>query len=323
MARTLSMSSTPTVSIAIPALNEAVNIERCLTSIRNCFPQGIELEILLGDHGSVDGTPVIAAAQGARVVPHRGGTVGGLRNVIASHCSGAVLIFLDADTTVTPEWGSGIGAVLRDLQSRPAQITGSMCSVPDIPNAFIRYWFAKIPRLTTEYLGTAHLIVPAALFHELHGFDPELRSGEDFDFCERARKYGAALVVRPELKVVHHDYPLTAAEFLRRECWHGAGDFQTLDRTLHSRVALAALSFMAIQLAALLALLLAPAWFLGLEALTCVLALAMSVMKFRKLGIGARLVNVGIFYLYLIGRAGSALSAWKKKLMPQRAPIAP
>lgn len=323
MVRARCMSSTPTVSIAIPALNEAANIERCLISIRECFPQDIGLEILLGDHGSVDGTPVIAAAQGARIVPHRGGTVGGLRNVIASHCSGTVLIFLDADTSVTPEWGLGIGAVVRDLQSRPAQITGSMCSVPDIPNAFIRYWFARIPRLTTEYLGTAHLIVPAALFHELHGFNPALRSGEDFDFCERARQHGAALVVRPELKVVHHDYPLTAADFLRRECWHGSGDFQSLDRTLHSRVALAALSFMAIQLAALLALLVAPAWFLGLEALTFVLALGLSVMKFRKLGIGARLVNVGIFYLYLIGRAGSALSVWKKKLMPQRAPVAP
>jgi glycosyltransferase involved in cell wall biosynthesis len=317
------MSSTPTVSIAIPALNEAANIERCLTSIRSCFPQGLELEILVGDHGSVDGTPAIAAAQGARVVPHRGGTVGGLRNVIASHCSGSVLVFLDADTTVTPEWGAGMSEVVLDLQRRPAQITGSMCSVPDVPSAFIRYWFAKIPRVTTEYLGTAHLIVPAALFHELGGFDPALRSGEDFDFCERARQHGAALVVRSDLKVVHHDYPLTAGDFLRRECWHGSGDFQSLDRMLHSRVALAALLFMGIQLAALLALLLAPAWFLGLEALTVVLALGLSVLKFRKLGIGARLANVGIFYLYLIGRAGSALSVWKRKLTPQRAPIAP
>jgi hypothetical protein len=323
MVRAAAMSNTPTVSIAIPALNEAVNIKRCLTSIRDCFPRDIGSEVLVGDHGSVDGTPEIAVAHGARVVPHRGGTVGGLRNVIAGQCSGAVLIFLDADTTVTAEWGAGIGAIIRELQSRPAQITGSMCSVPDIPNAFIRYWFAKIPRLTTEYLGTAHLIVPAALFHELNGFDPTLRSGEDFDFCERARQHGAALVVRPELKVVHHDYPLTAADFLRRECWHGSGDFQSLNRTLHSRVALAALAFMAIQLGALLALLVAPAWFLGLEALTLVMALGMSVMKFRKLGIGARLVNVGIFYLYLLGRAGSALSVWKKKLMPQRAPVAP
>jgi glycosyltransferase involved in cell wall biosynthesis len=313
------MSSRPRISIAIPALNEAANIERCLTAIRTCFPPELEVEILLGDHGSVDGTPAIAAANGARVVQHRGGTVGGLRNVIAAQCSGSVLIFLDADTSVTPAWGAGLGAVIRDLERRPNQITGSMCSVPEVPNPFIRYWFGRLPRGTSEYLGTAHLIVPAALFHELRGFDPTLRSGEDFDFCERAKRHGAALVLRPELKVIHHDYPTTIGSFLRRECWHGSGDFQSLGRMLRSRVALAALLFLLLQLAALVALPISLALFIALEALTLLLACALSVVKFRKLEPTARCVNVGIFYLYLIGRAASAVTVWLGKLTRRRA----
>lgn len=308
----------PLVSIVIPALNEAANIGRCLTSIRDCFPRDLQLEILVGDHGSRDGTPEIAAANGARVVAHRGGTVGGLRNVVASHCRGAVLIFLDADITVTPAWGAGIPAVILDLQRRPRQVTGSMCAVPETDNPFIRYWFARIPRTQSSYLGTAHLIVPAALFSELKGFDATLRSGEDFDFCERARRQGADLVLRPELKVVHHDYPLTAGAFVRRECWHGSGDFQSLGRIVRSKVALAALAFLIGHLVALMSLAFDWRIFVGLELAIAAFAGALSLSKFKKLGLRGRAVNVGIFYIYLAGRSLAALSVWARKLTQRR-----
>lgn len=308
----------PLVSIAIPALNEAANIGRCLSSIRDCFPKDLQLEILVGDHGSRDGTPEIAVANGARVVAHRGGTVGGLRNVIASQCRGAVLIFLDADITVTPAWGAGLRAALIDLQRRPRQVTGSMCAVPEIDNPFIRYWFARIPRADSSYLGTAHLIVPAALFRELEGFDASLRSGEDFDFCERARRHGAALVLRPELKVLHHDYPLTARAFVSRECWHGSGDFQSFGRMARSKVALAAVAFLVGQLVALISLVFDWRVFVVMELAIAAFAGALSIAKFRKLGVRARAVNVAIFYLYLAGRSLAALSVWGKKLTSYR-----
>jgi glycosyltransferase involved in cell wall biosynthesis len=307
-----------TVSIAIPALNEAVNIAHCLTSIRSCFPQDLNVEILVGDHGSGDGTPDVAAANGAKVVSHRGGTVGGLRNVLASHCRGSVLIFLDADTTVTPAWGSGIRAAVLDLQRDPEQITGSICAVPETGNPFIRFWFAKIPRAQSAYLGTAHLIVSAALFRRLDGFDPTLRSGEDFDFCERARNKGASILVRPELKVIHHDYPLTVGAFVLRECWHGTGDFQSFGRMLQSKVALAALFFLGTQLAALISLAFDWRGFLALELATAAFVCALSWAKFKNLGVRGRALNVAIYYLYLIGRSLAAVSVGAGKLSPRR-----
>src|SRR5512138_2999752 len=92
------------VTVAIPALNEAVNIGRCVASIREHFPPQLDLELLVGDHGSSDGTPAIAERNGARVLSFRGGTVGELRNRIVAESHGSILVFLDADTTVTPEW---------------------------------------------------------------------------------------------------------------------------------------------------------------------------------------------------------------------------
>ena len=211
------------VTVAIPALNEAVNIGRCIASIRRHFPPQLDLEILVGDHGSSDGTPGIAEKAGAKVMAFRGGTVGELRNRIVAAAKGSILLFLDADTTVTPEWGAG-----------------------------------------------------------------------------------ATIVVRPQLRVLHHDFPQTAMAFIRRECWHGSGDFQSIGRMLSSKVALAALLFLALQIGALVALIFSLRVFVGLEVVAALLVIAASFLKFPRLRPGARLANIGIFYLYLTGRCLSA-----------------
>jgi len=294
------------VTVAIPALNEAVNIGRCIASIRQHVPPRLDFEILVGDHGSSDGTPAIAAKEGAKVLAFRGGTVGELRNRIVAASKGSILVFLDADTTVTPEWGAGLAGAIESLQADPKQFTGSMCSEPDSDGPFVRFWSARLPREEPSYLGTGHMIVPATLFRELQGFTPGLRSGEDYDFCMRAKAAGATLVVRPELRVLHHDYPRTAMAFIRRERWHGSGDFQSIGRVLSSKVALAALLFLALQIGALVALIFSLRAFLALEGVAALLVIAFSFLKFRGLGLGARLANIGIFYLYLIGRCLSA-----------------
>ncbi len=53
------------------------------------------------------------------------------------------------------------------------------------------------------YATTANLALPAALFRELGGFDPERRSGGDAAFCRRAGAAGHRLALVPGA-VVHH-----------------------------------------------------------------------------------------------------------------------
>jgi glycosyltransferase involved in cell wall biosynthesis len=297
-------------------LNEAANIGRCLASIHRHFPGGIDREVLVGDHGSTDGTPEVASQNGARVLCLRGGTVGELRNRVAAECSGSILIFLDADTTVTEEWGAGLAETLRELENNPRQLTGSMCLAPDSDSPFVRYWFARIDRVEPSYLGTGHLIVPAALFNEIGGFAPGLTSAEDRDFSIRARSAGAALVVRPHLRVFHHDYPVTAFAFTRRECWHGAGDFQSWHGFLKSPAAIATSLFLALHVAAIVTLPFGVSAFAGIEAATLLLALILSMIKFRNLHLRARIVNAGIFYLYLLGRTCSIFRRVWRSLRP-------
>ena len=303
--------SLPLVSVIIPARNESRRIGDCLGALREFMPVHVSHEVLVGDHSSTDDTADIARSKGATVVTLAGGTVGELRNTLVARSHGAVLIFIDADVTVTREWGQHISEVMQQLTQTDLQVTGSLCRVPRSTNPFIQSWFALLRQGHSNYLGTGHLIVGRRLFELLQGFTPGLRTGEDYDFCMRAQAAGAQLVIRPELEVIHHDYPLTAADFIRRERWHGAGDVQSLRRLLHSKVALASLIFVVAHLALIVSLAL---WALGAVLPLLVIAgllLLMSYSKFSGLQFGQRLTNLGICYLYLVGRSLALLAAAK------------
>jgi glycosyltransferase involved in cell wall biosynthesis len=289
--------------VIIPARNEERRIGDCLRALQQFMPPEVSFELLVGDHSSSDATAGIAAAAGATVVTLAGGTVGELRNALVAKSKGDVLIFIDADVTVTAGWGSHIGQVMQDIVQSGPQITGSHCRVPHSTNPFIRCWFGVLRHTQANYLGTGHLIVSRSLFTRLEGFTPGLRTGEDYDFCIRAREMGAQLVVRPELEVIHHDYPLTVADFIRRERWHGSGDVQSLGRLLRSKVALASLMFIAAHLGFVACLLLMSGWAMVPLLAIAGLPLLMSISKFQGLAIGQRVLNVGICYLYLVGRS--------------------
>src|SRR4051812_1668477 len=59
----------PKVSVVIPCLNEAENIEECVRKARKVLDEHqIAGEIVVADNNSEDGSPELAKAAGARVV---------------------------------------------------------------------------------------------------------------------------------------------------------------------------------------------------------------------------------------------------------------
>jgi glycosyltransferase involved in cell wall biosynthesis len=301
-----------TLSFLIPALNEEANIERCLKSIVAHVPRGLSYEIIVGDHGSTDNTRQIAANHGHRVLAVAGGTIGGLRNRLAEVAAGELFVFLDADTSISDAWGREIEAVVTDIQTRGSQVTGSICRAPPSCGPYTTYWFNCAIRNPRLYLGTAHMIVPRRLFLEINGFDEQLRSGEDYDFCQRAVSVaGAEIINRPELCVYHHDYPSTMLDFYVREVWHGEGDFSSAARFLKSRVAQLAVIFASLQIASLSAIFYSVPVAIFLQLVIFTLVLCASFYKFAGLTVKPRIINTAIFYLYLAGRASSIVRKLK------------
>jgi cellulose synthase/poly-beta-1,6-N-acetylglucosamine synthase-like glycosyltransferase len=296
------------ISFLIPALNEAVNIGNCIAAIRQ-FGPAAATEIVVGDHGSTDMTVDIATGLGARTVAFRGGTIAALRNFLVQNSTGWLIVFVDADVCITAEWSQAFASTMASLRQQPRQLTGSRCLPPPSENLIIKHWFAEMPTEKHTYLGTGHIIFTRSGFDEIGGFDASLRTGEDYEFCMRARAKGYALNINPSLRVIHHDYPLTIAAFLRRERWHGSGDFQSLAHVLKSKVALLAVVFLGLHATLPVLLFVDWRWAAACGVLILGMVAGMSAIKFPALKRASRIKNMFLFYCYLAGRSWSLLSA--------------
>ena len=90
----------PLVSVVIPCLNEAENIELCVTAALGALRDGaIDGEVLVVDNASEDDSAALAAAAGARVVlePRRGYGSAYLAGFAAAR--GEYIVMADADLT--------------------------------------------------------------------------------------------------------------------------------------------------------------------------------------------------------------------------------
>jgi glycosyltransferase involved in cell wall biosynthesis len=93
-------ASAPLVSVVIPCLNEAQNIEQCVRAALAAIERmDVPGEVIVADNGSHDGSPELAQAAGARVVhePRRGYGSAYLAGFAAAR--GEYIVMADADLT--------------------------------------------------------------------------------------------------------------------------------------------------------------------------------------------------------------------------------
>ncbi len=92
------------VSVVIPALNEEKYIGACLQALQCQKHAGFDVEVIVVDDGSTDGTASIARGYGARVIcqMHRG--VSGARQAGFEAALGDIIASMDADTVPPTDW---------------------------------------------------------------------------------------------------------------------------------------------------------------------------------------------------------------------------
>jgi GT2 family glycosyltransferase len=217
------------LSVIIPIWNKARFIDRCLTSVLDAAHRASEVEILLVENGSTDGTPKLLhryEEQGARILDCRAPTAGQVRNIGAENASGEILCFLDADVVVGP----GYLSVVRHLFAR--QCIGATGRTVELPmgNWIERVWgqlHAQRHWRTNTLLNGASLCVRREIFRRVGGFHPTLPTGEDHDLCLRLIEAGATVVESPDLEVTHLDNPTSTRAFFAKERWRGLGALAT------------------------------------------------------------------------------------------------
>jgi len=119
---------TPTLSVVIPASNEAALLPRLFDNLDaarqrwTAAGHAVEaIEIIVADNGSTDATPSIAAMRGARVVPVEKRAIAAACNGGAAAARSEILAFIDADSVVHPDSFIAVAAAM----TNPLTIAGS------------------------------------------------------------------------------------------------------------------------------------------------------------------------------------------------------
>lgn len=180
------------LSIIIPAFNEERLIARCLQSLSASLAEqatpGFASEIIVVDNNSTDQTARLARQAGAQVVFEPINQIGRARNTGAAQATGDWVLFLDADSTLSPEL---LGDILRVMKSGTAVGCGSTLSMPGLP-----WWAYAILRCWTQisivcrWAAGALLLCRRDAFCEVGGFNQELYALEEIDLSKRLHEWG-------------------------------------------------------------------------------------------------------------------------------------
>jgi rhamnosyltransferase len=217
------------ISIVIPTRNAGPGFEHVLQSIRGQEMPDAEVEIVLVDSSSTDGTPTLGERYGAKVIPisPRQYNHGQTRNLGIQHSQGELVACMVQDAQpANAEWLASLAAAVR---SDP-QVAGAYSRQLPWPadDALTRFLVHQWHRVQGEQRVVQVLPPPAGLaslpFHErrrLCAFDDvssmlrrdvwerfpfrAVQFAEDIDWARRVLEAGYRIVYEPASQV-HHSH---------------------------------------------------------------------------------------------------------------------
>ncbi|UCF82269.1 MAG: TIGR04283 family arsenosugar biosynthesis glycosyltransferase, partial [Desulfobacteraceae bacterium] len=172
----------PYMSVIIPVLNEAANVEKTINRT-----QDDDVEVIVVDGGSIDDTISKAKRAGARVKKSFPGRAV-QQNHGASVARGSVLLFLHSDTALP----SGYVAQVFDTLMDPQISLGAFRFKTDLNRPLMKV-IEFVTNIRSHYLklpyGDQGLFIRKSVFDSVGGF-PEVPIAEDLIFVRRLSKYG-------------------------------------------------------------------------------------------------------------------------------------
>jgi succinoglycan biosynthesis protein ExoA len=233
-----SMSLLPSVTVALPVLNEAAHIERCLQAVVDqTYPRIVE--ILVVDGGSHDSTREIASRfPGVRVVENPGRLQSVGLNVALHDARGDVLVRVDGRTLVAPDYVAQCVTAL--TQSGAALVGGpiepqgttwveravgaALTSTLGAGPARFRKTSSTAAWTDIVYLGAARVDV----LRRLGGYDENFATNEDGELLHRLGHDGGVWF-DPSIRSTYRPRN-SFAGFMRQYYLYGTGRAATVQK---------------------------------------------------------------------------------------------
>lgn len=184
------------VSVIVPALNEAQNVADCVAAARRDYAPE-QVEIIVVDGGSTDGTPDRVPPNATLIRSPRGRAVQLNRGAAASR--GVILVFCHADSRLPAGWRE---AVIETLQ-RP-EVSGGTFQTLILPERSLILWIRNrlaFPANWKIMYGDQVQFMSRETFERVGGF-PEIPLMEDVEMSRLLDEVGELVRIRPSLRVV-------------------------------------------------------------------------------------------------------------------------
>ena len=156
---------------------------------------------------------------------------------------------------LTPSWFEAVSRLPEKYSSEHVFLTGDSCSVPENGTWIEKHWFSG---LNDKWLGSANMLTNRMSFEAVNGFDESLESGEDYDLCRKVIDKGGIFEKSVEFKAIHWGFPKNLGGFMRRELWHGQGDFRRFSDFRTSLVAQLGIAYVGATLLTLISVFAMP-----------------------------------------------------------------
>jgi glycosyltransferase involved in cell wall biosynthesis len=183
-----------TLTVIIPALNEAAALPALLDSLRR---QTVRPDaVIVADAHSTDGTREVAVAHGASVVD--GGMPGAGRNAGARAAETDLLLFLDADVALTD---GAIAAMLEEFDRRALVVAGAQIRPIERDPRYVFAcevvnFYLEMMQYVEPHAPGCCILVTRDVHEAIGGFDETLALAEDHDYVERAAEHGRFRILR-------------------------------------------------------------------------------------------------------------------------------
>lgn len=204
------------VSIVIPVKNNANLLEKCLTSIQRLdFPKD-ELEVIIVDGGSTDGSVEVAIRFGCKVIFEDKGVISYARDLGVKHASGEFIAFTDSDCIVDRSW---LKELLNCFSDDKVAAVGGPNLTPEDDSDFgksvgdVLFLLSRVGSrygLKTENIievyhnPTCNVMYRRKVLEEIGGFNHKLITADDEELDYRIRLKGYRILYTPKAIVYHY-----------------------------------------------------------------------------------------------------------------------